>query len=158
MPDTSKPNPNYVNAPFEIGEWTPELGAVFWKEVARDGGSLVLEGRTADGRVLGKTRRWNLSGPLFKPDDWQGEGNNLVALFERLNRLEGLLSRMCEQMDKLTGPATITVKGGTVLTPDQAKEALESAMQIIESVGTTGIYHKCGQANKWMLRFFPNWA
>lgn len=54
----------------------------------------------------------------------------------------------------------IELKGGTVLTPEQAKEALDEAMTIIERAGTTAtdqpdFYQK---AHRWMLKYYPNWA
>jgi hypothetical protein len=52
----------------------------------------------------------------------------------------------------------IELKGGTMLTVEQAKEALDEAMKIIETVGTTGIDHQYPKAHQWMLRYYPNWA
>lgn len=50
----------------------------------------------------------------------------------------------------------IILKGGTELTPEQAAEALEQAMQIIEAVGTTGIHARVQAAQRWMEKYFPN--
>jgi hypothetical protein len=153
MPDTNKPNPNYVNAPFEIREWAPVLGPIHWKEVGQVPEGFLLEGTLEDGRKLRRVWRWDAPRQLFKPGGWAGE----KTCCSYLARLDALLARMQEELPRIQEP-TITVKGGTVLTLAQAKDALESAMQIIESVGTTGIHDKCAQANNWMLRFFPNWA
>ena len=46
-------------------------------------------------------------------------------------------------------------KDGEPLTTEQAEVALYEAMQIIESVGTTGIHDKWKQANAWMKKYFP---
>lgn len=55
-------------------------------------------------------------------------------------------------------PSYIELRGGTTVTLEQAKEALDEAMQIIEKVGTTGIEHSHEQATKWMMRYYPQWA
>lgn len=52
----------------------------------------------------------------------------------------------------------IEVKGGTRLSAAEAKTALEQAMEIIDSVGTTGVCSQTRNAVKWMQRYFPNWA
>lgn len=52
----------------------------------------------------------------------------------------------------------IVVKGGMRLSVAEAKTALEQAMEIIEAVGTTGIYSRTQSAQAWMKRYFPNWA
>lgn len=52
----------------------------------------------------------------------------------------------------------VTVMGGTKLTAEEAKNALQEAMVIIECVGTTGIYRQYERAEKWMKKYFPNWA
>ena len=52
----------------------------------------------------------------------------------------------------------IILKGGIELTPAEAADALWEAMQIIEVVGTTGIYSRYRQAEQWMKSYFPNWA
>lgn len=53
---------------------------------------------------------------------------------------------------------SIVLKGGVGLTVGEAEAALNEAMAIIESVGTTGIYAKEGAAREWMKRYYPNWA
>jgi hypothetical protein len=52
----------------------------------------------------------------------------------------------------------LIIKGGTELTPEEAVEALDAAMTIIECVGTTGVYHKTQDAQRWMEKYYPNWA
>jgi hypothetical protein len=54
-------------------------------------------------------------------------------------------------------PTTIELKGGTVLTLAEAKEALDKAITIIECVGTTGIHSKVQKAGEWMRRYYPQW-
>lgn len=54
--------------------------------------------------------------------------------------------------------ARVILNGGVELTPEQAKEALDLAMRIIETVGTTGIYRVYREAHDWMSRYYPNWA
>lgn len=48
--------------------------------------------------------------------------------------------------------------GGNGLSPEEAEAALRSAMVIIESVGTTGIYDKGELARDWMRAYFPSYA
>lgn len=52
----------------------------------------------------------------------------------------------------------VVLKSGARLTPAEAAKALDLAMQIIESVGTTDIYHKGRLAHAWMERYYPQWA
>jgi len=58
----------------------------------------------------------------------------------------------------MTDAPDIILKGGTVITPKQAKEALDEAMRIIEAVGSMGIYEKTSVAQKWIKTYYPNWA
>lgn len=55
-------------------------------------------------------------------------------------------------------PLAIELKGGTRLTPDQAAEALDAAMKIIERVGTINIEYESPYADAWMKRYYPQWA
>ncbi len=55
------------------------------------------------------------------------------------------------------GPVVV-LRGGTELTLEQCKAALDEAMTIIEAVGTTGIYTRFQKAHKWMNRYYPQWA
>ena len=52
----------------------------------------------------------------------------------------------------------VALRGGTELTPEQCKAALDEAMTIIEAVGTTGIYTRYQKAHQWMNRYYPAWA
>jgi hypothetical protein len=52
----------------------------------------------------------------------------------------------------------IVLLGGTRLTLEESKIALDDAMRIIESVGTTGIHSQVQAANKWMKRYYPKWT
>ena len=52
----------------------------------------------------------------------------------------------------------VVLRGGTELTPEQCKAALDEAMTIIEAVGTTGIYTRYQKAHQWMNRYYPAWA
>lgn len=52
----------------------------------------------------------------------------------------------------------ITLKGGEILAPDQARVALDMAMQIISAVGTTGIHSQCANAKLWMELYYPNFS
>lgn len=49
----------------------------------------------------------------------------------------------------------IELRGGTKLTLEECKAALDDAMQIIEAVGTTGIYSRYQAAHKWMKTYYP---
>jgi hypothetical protein len=51
----------------------------------------------------------------------------------------------------------VVLRGGTELTPEQCKAALDEAMTIIEAVGTTGIYSRYQKAYEWMHRYYPAW-
>lgn len=55
-------------------------------------------------------------------------------------------------------PVTVVLRGGTELTLEQCKIALDEAMTIIEAVGTTGIHHRHQKAAQWMKRYYPAWA
>lgn len=66
--------------------------------------------------------------------------------------------RLCGHEHEPQEELYIVVKGGTRLTAAEAKTALEQAMEIIDSVGTTGVYSQTRNAAKWMQRYFPNWA
>lgn len=61
-------------------------------------------------------------------------------------------------MSTTTPEPKIVLRGGVELTTEQAKSALDEAMQIIEAVGTTGIYSRYRQAEAWMKQYFPNWS
>lgn len=50
------------------------------------------------------------------------------------------------------------LRGGTELTPEQCKDALDSALLIIAKVGTTGIEHAHQEAERWMQRYYPAWV
>lgn len=52
----------------------------------------------------------------------------------------------------------ITLRGGLQVSADEAKKALDSAMEIIEKVGTTGINHCHEKAGEWMLKYYPMWS
>lgn len=52
----------------------------------------------------------------------------------------------------------VVLRGGTELTPEQCKAALDEAMTIVEAVGTTGIYTRYQKAHQWMNRYYPAWA
>lgn len=52
----------------------------------------------------------------------------------------------------------VRLRGGTELTPEQCKAALDSALLIIEKVGTTGIEHAHQEAARWMQRYYPAWV
>lgn len=54
----------------------------------------------------------------------------------------------------------IILNGGQELTPQEAKEALDKAMTIIETVGTTGVERTSiiDSAAAWMERYFPTFA
>jgi hypothetical protein len=45
--------------------------------------------------------------------------------------------------------------GGNELTAAEAAESLRAAMEIIEAVGTTGIYDRERAAAAWLKRYFP---
>lgn len=53
---------------------------------------------------------------------------------------------------------TVVLKGGTRLTVEEAGEALDQAMTIIEAVGTTGIYSRTQAAGEWLRKYYPAWA
>jgi hypothetical protein len=157
MPDTSKPNPDYVSAPFEFSEWTPDHGTVLWKESRREGTTLFLEGTAEDGTKLTREWRWIPDNGVFRPADWKGELNfHKCSCLCELEAENVDLRVLIQQLQKER--AGVVLKGGVCLTPAQCKDALEAAMQIIESVGTTGIHHKIQAAQKWMSAYFPNWA
>lgn len=52
----------------------------------------------------------------------------------------------------------VVLRGGTELTPEQCKAALDEAMTIIEAVGTTEICMRYQKAHQWMNRYYPAWA
>lgn len=54
--------------------------------------------------------------------------------------------------------SNLTLKGGRILTPSEMVSALDEAMQIIEAVGTTGIYSRYRRAHDWMNCYYPAWA
>lgn len=55
-------------------------------------------------------------------------------------------------------PRTVGLKGGLSLTPEEAAAALDEAMTIIETVGTTGIYSRYQAAFSWMRKYYAAWA
>jgi len=64
----------------------------------------------------------------------------------------------CDKCGLGTRPSDLILKGGTKITPEQAVEALDHAMTIIEAVGTTGIYSRGRDAEAWMKKYYPNWS
>jgi len=52
---------------------------------------------------------------------------------------------------------TLMLRGGTELTHKECTVALDAALLIIESVGTTGIEHKHQQAEQWLTKYYPAW-
>lgn len=52
-------------------------------------------------------------------------------------------------------PRLVRPIGGEDLTVEEAEIALRKAMDIIQSVGTTGVYDKTRARNEWMKQYFP---
>ena len=51
----------------------------------------------------------------------------------------------------------VRLRGGTELTPEQCKDALDAAMLIVQKVGTTGIEQQYQEAERWMKRYYAGW-
>lgn len=69
-----------------------------------------------------------------------------------------LFRKVFPDLENAPAVASVSPKDGEPLTTEQAGVALHEAMQIIESVGTTGIHDKWKQANSWMKEYFPIYA
>lgn len=55
-------------------------------------------------------------------------------------------------------PPTVSPVGGNTLSIPEAEEALRQALEIIQSVGTTGINYKDKEADAWLRKYFPSYA
>ena len=79
--------------------------------------------------------------------DWRSPQESIAEMW---NTRVGLPARSLDPV--------VVLRGGTELTPEQCKAALDEAMTIIEAVGTTGIYTQYQKAHQWMNRYYPAWA
>lgn len=52
----------------------------------------------------------------------------------------------------------VLLAGGTKLTPEEAAEALNAAMRLIQGIGTVAANDNPRAASAWMERYYPNWA
>jgi len=69
-----------------------------------------------------------------------------------------LYTRQPEGEPPVRSSELVMLRGGTELTHEQCKAALDTAMLIIEKVGTTGIEHAHQEAERWMKRYYPAWV
>ena len=54
-------------------------------------------------------------------------------------------------------PERVHLRSSKSLTPQEAAEALDAAMEIISTIGTTGVHHVHQKAHKWMETLYPQW-
>lgn len=68
------------------------------------------------------------------------------------------MSEQAGQSTTENDKCVVLLKSGARLSPLEAAKALDLAMQIIESVGTTDVYSRTQMAKAWMERYYPQWA
>lgn len=119
-------------------------------------------------------RHWDETCPLFEANLAKREGLFNEAL-ERLDKAKGVgaavdLKPFQESMDgmvnqyikegrdALAAAQPVQLKGGVALSPEGAAEALNIALLIIQSVGTTASEGQIKNAEAWIKRYYPNWS
>lgn len=99
--------------------------------------------------------------PVFC-DYWCDDGHGGIdeaAVEKRWQEKAALIRPMLLELAEHKAVEThFGLKGGVCIKPDEVCPALNAAMEIIQCVGTTGVYHVGRQANAWMKRYYPNWA